>query len=35
LIARFGYEIAVPMSTFYNLPNAAEKIVLLTPVDRS
>ena len=25
-----GYEIAVPMSTFYNLPNSGEKIVLLT-----
>jgi Holliday junction DNA helicase RuvA len=25
-----GYEIAVPMSTFYNLPHAGEKIVLLT-----
>jgi holliday junction DNA helicase RuvA len=25
-----GYEIDVPMSTFYNLPNAGEKVVLLT-----
>jgi holliday junction DNA helicase RuvA len=25
-----GYEIAVPMSTFYNLPNSGEKVVLLT-----
>ena len=25
-----GYEIAVPMSTFYNLPNNSEKVVLLT-----
>ncbi|MDX6502794.1 MAG: holliday junction helicase RuvA [Blastocatellia bacterium] len=25
-----GYEIAVPKSTFYNLPNSGEKIVLLT-----
>ena len=25
-----GYEIAVPMSTFYNLPNSGERIVLLT-----
>ena len=25
-----GYEIAVPMSTFYNLPNGGEKVVLLT-----
>src|ERR1700729_2657762 len=25
-----GYEIAVPMSTFYNLPGNGEKIVLLT-----
>jgi Holliday junction DNA helicase RuvA len=25
-----GYEVAVPMSTFYNLPNIGEKITLLT-----
>jgi holliday junction DNA helicase RuvA len=25
-----GYEITVPMSTFYNLPNSGEKVVLLT-----
>jgi Holliday junction DNA helicase RuvA len=25
-----GYEIGVPMSTFYNLPNVGEKVVLLT-----
>jgi len=25
-----GYEIDVPMSTFYNLPNLGEKVVLLT-----
>jgi Holliday junction DNA helicase RuvA len=25
-----GYEVAVPMSTFYNLPGVGEKIVLLT-----
>ncbi len=25
-----GYEVAVPMSTFYNLPPLAEKVVLLT-----
>jgi holliday junction DNA helicase RuvA len=25
-----GYEIDVPMSTFYNLPSAGEKVVLLT-----
>ena len=25
-----GYEIAVPMSTFYNLPGLGEKVVLLT-----
>ena len=25
-----GYEIDVPMSTFYNLPSTGEKIVLLT-----
>jgi Holliday junction DNA helicase RuvA len=25
-----GYEIAVPMSTFYNLPNSGEKVILLT-----
>ncbi|CAH2795196.1 MAG: Holliday junction ATP-dependent DNA helicase RuvA (EC [uncultured Caballeronia sp.] len=25
-----GYEIDVPMSTFYNLPNTGEKVVLLT-----
>lgn len=25
-----GYEIDVPMSTFYNLPNVGEKVVLLT-----
>jgi Holliday junction DNA helicase RuvA len=25
-----GYEIAVPMSTFYNLPHTGERIVLLT-----
>jgi Holliday junction DNA helicase RuvA len=25
-----GYEIAVPMSTFYNLPHNGEKVVLLT-----
>ncbi|WP_244847879.1 MULTISPECIES: Holliday junction branch migration protein RuvA [unclassified Caballeronia] len=25
-----GYEIDVPMSTFYNLPNAGDKVVLLT-----
>ena len=26
-----GYEIDVPMSTFYNLPATGEKVVLLTP----
>lgn len=25
-----GYEVDVPMSTFYNLPNAGEKVTLLT-----
>jgi len=25
-----GYEVSVPMSTFYNLPAAGEKITLLT-----
>src|SRR6202012_397258 len=25
-----GYEIDVPMSTFYNLPSAGERVVLLT-----
>lgn len=25
-----GYEVAVPMSTFYNLPSLGEKVVLLT-----
>jgi Holliday junction DNA helicase RuvA len=25
-----GYEVGVPMSTFYNLPNLGEKVVLLT-----
>jgi holliday junction DNA helicase RuvA len=25
-----GYEVAVPMSTFYNLPQLSEKVVLLT-----
>ena len=25
-----GYEVSVPMSTFYNLPSAGEKITLLT-----
>jgi Holliday junction DNA helicase RuvA len=25
-----GYEVSVPMSTFYNLPNLGEKVVLLT-----
>ncbi|MGI4847191.1 MAG: Holliday junction branch migration protein RuvA [Janthinobacterium lividum] len=25
-----GYEVSVPMSTFYNLPGLAEKVVLLT-----
>ncbi|SAK52067.1 Holliday junction DNA helicase RuvA [Caballeronia arationis] len=25
-----GYELAVPMSTFYNLPHTGEKVVLLT-----
>ena len=25
-----GYEVSVPMSTFYNLPSAGEKVTLLT-----
>ena len=25
-----GYEISVPMSTFYNLPDAGKNVVLLT-----
>ena len=25
-----GYEVSVPMSTFYNLPGLGEKVVLLT-----
>jgi Holliday junction DNA helicase RuvA len=25
-----GYEVSVPMSTFYNLPSAGEKVLLLT-----
>lgn len=28
--AGVGYEISVPMSTFYNLPHTGEKVVLLT-----
>ena len=28
--AGIGYEIDVPMSTFYNLPNAGEKVALVT-----
>ena len=28
--AGVGYEVAVPMSTFYNLPALSEKVVLLT-----
>ena len=27
-----GYEVQVPMSTFYNLPELGAKVTLLTPV---
>ena len=29
-VGGFGYELDVPMSTFYNLPSAGEKVTLLT-----
>ena len=30
-----GYEVLVPMSTFYNLPAAGERVTLLTHVERN
>lgn len=29
-VSGVGYEVEVPMSTFYNLPNAGERVVLVT-----